>query len=229
MDRNVGGARAIVKAVAVAVGIAGILTVIVNFERILTAVLGDPRDATPGRAVQAGVERHARPESASRSEASGGGGSSSIARPGETSTLREEAVGTEPEKQASEFSGRDHRPEARIQDAPQEPTAVVDTVVGVPGEQGFETRLTELLEEADAQVQSELKNDPTLATVVSVADETSVSPNEGADLQPVSVDGIHGVPGEERFEAQLTAWLEEVDSRLREELSTDPTTDAVTR
>jgi acyl-CoA synthetase (AMP-forming)/AMP-acid ligase II len=78
---------------------------------------------------------------------------------------------------------------------------------GMPGEERFEAWLSQLLEDANAQVQSELLKDPTTADLVTEANARS---QEEA-------------PRDEKFETELAASLKQADEQLKDELSRDPT------
>jgi acyl-CoA synthetase (AMP-forming)/AMP-acid ligase II len=91
---------------------------------------------------------------------------------------------------------------------------------GAPGEEAFEASLDQLLEDENTQVQSEVLNDPTTADLL--AEANAVSPKE-VPREVVTIDKIRGVPGDEKFETELTAWLEQEIELQKYELSRDTT------
>ena len=91
---------------------------------------------------------------------------------------------------------------------------------GMPGEQEFEAFLSQQLDQANAQVQSELSKDPTTADLVSEANAVS---QETAPRATVSIDKVSGVLGDEKFETDLAGWLKQADELVKDELSRDPT------
>jgi hypothetical protein len=90
------------------------------------------------------------------------------------------------------------------------------TPIDMPGGDAFETRLDKQLEDANAEIQRELRNDPTLA------DLNAAPAPEPAPREELTIGDIQGVPGDEKFEAALNAWLERQNDELNDELSRDP-------
>lgn len=91
---------------------------------------------------------------------------------------------------------------------------------GAPGEEAFEASLDQLLEDENTQVQSEVLNDPTTADLL--AEANAVSPKE-VPREVVTIDKIGGVPGDEKFETELAAWLEQEIELQKYEVSQDTT------
>jgi hypothetical protein len=91
------------------------------------------------------------------------------------------------------------------------------TPIDMPGGDAFETKLDKQLEDANAEIQKELQNDPTLA------DLNATPAPEPAPREELTIGDTRGVPGDEKFEAAFNAWLERQNEELNEELSRDPT------
>ncbi len=94
--------------------------------------------------------------------------------------------------------------------------------IEMPGGDAFETKLSQQLEDANAEVQSQLLSDPTLAGLDNAA--TDAAAPEPAPRETVTIDKkLAGVPGDEKFEAAYAAWLEQRNEELKDELSRDQT------
>jgi hypothetical protein len=95
----------------------------------------------------------------------------------------------------------------------------------MPGGDAFETKLDQQIEDANAEARRELANDPALAqseaAAAAAADSTAPDP---APREVVTIDkDVTGVPGDEKFEAALNAWIERQNEELNSELARDPT------
>ncbi|HEY1259816.1 MAG TPA: hypothetical protein VGF34_11250 [Stellaceae bacterium] len=97
--------------------------------------------------------------------------------------------------------------------------------IDMPGGDAFETKLDQQIEDANAEARRELANDPALAqseaAAAAAADSTAPDP---APREVVTIDkDVTGVPGDEKFEAALNAWIERQNEELNSELARDPT------
>ena len=95
------------------------------------------------------------------------------------------------------------------------------TPTEMPGGDAFEAKLSQQLEDADAEVESRLRNDPTLAGAATTADTASQEPTAREAI--TIAKKVEGVPGDEKFEAAFAAWLQQGDEALKDQLSRDPT------
>src|SRR5260370_42036119 len=90
---------------------------------------------------------------------------------------------------------------------------------GKAGEERFESWVSQQLEDANAQVQRDLLNDPTTADLITAANARS---QEEAPREAVLIDKIRGVFGDGELENPLAAWLKQPDEQLQDDLSRHP-------
>ena len=95
------------------------------------------------------------------------------------------------------------------------------TPIEMPGGDAFEAKLSQQVEDANAEAESRLRNDPTLAGMDTTAETAAPEP---AVREAITIDKkVEGVPGDETFEAAFAAWLRQGDEALKDQLSRDPT------
>lgn len=83
-----------------------------------------------------------------------------------------------------------------------------------------EAQITKQLEDADTQVQRDAERDPTtvLDRMRAIASQKEAEP-----AKPIELDGIVGVPGDPKFEAQLARKLDDMNRQAEDEANNDPT------
>jgi hypothetical protein len=95
--------------------------------------------------------------------------------------------------------------------------------IEMPGGDAFETKLDQQIENANAEAQREVAKDPASAQFDAAAAADAPAP-EPAPRETVTIDkDISGVPGDEKFETTLNAWIERQNDELNRELARDPT------
>jgi hypothetical protein len=95
--------------------------------------------------------------------------------------------------------------------------------IEMPGGDAFETKLDQQIENANAEAQREVAKDPASAQFDTAAAADAPAP-EPAPRETVTIDkDISGVPGDEKFETTLNAWIERQNDELNRELARDPT------
>jgi len=98
-------------------------------------------------------------------------------------------------------------------------SAAAQSLASEPGDPSFEAALNRQIDEANAQVLRELEADATMALDRMRAE---TSPPEEAVPEPGLMGTVAGVPGDPRFEAQLSALIDQANEAAKEELSQDP-------
>ncbi|MGH7060506.1 MAG: hypothetical protein ACREFH_08985 [Stellaceae bacterium] len=94
--------------------------------------------------------------------------------------------------------------------------------IEMPGGDAFETTQNQQIEGANAEAQRELAADPALAQSDAAAADTAAP--DPAPREVVTIDkNVSGVPGDEKFEATLTAWTERQNEEVNSALARDPT------